>query len=424
MSHLPHQLAEPFLPSHSRLRLPSSFWAAGLRHLGFDPLRHVPTNVHRSMGTGIVRFSKRENDFSDLDAIHEVTHFFNLQLFDPTVSSSPSIAQRLFALMTDESKHKETYEMGKFFKDDPDDIALTSDVPKHKEFPRMFAPGFSINYLANLELVMRKVFHNFESAPTAFGQFFDMVYAPDHPYQTTIKSIMSVSPSPPQADHVKNCVESRRASMVAGEAHAQDILQIILDHRDGTTGEPITNKEIGVRARIFLLAGSETTSNMMGSMLLFLLKNPAALDRPRKELDASTVRTDIELPEKGHDGKARTVFIPKGTVIRANAYVAQRNPSEEEAFTFSPSDRKEEVAGDIVAEHDGPGMLNQRAFMPFSVGSRWDCLRRNFAWNKIGIVLGHLLRRFDVIPQFDVNDTIEGKEFGMLSVGRKGRMPV
>lgn len=76
-------------------------------------------------------------------------------------------------------------------------------------------------------------------------------------------------------------------------ARRDDILQILIDtqhaheHEDRLTAEAIASETV-----LFLIAGSETTSNTSGFALIELLRHPDKLAKLREEIDALPVGED------------------------------------------------------------------------------------------------------------------------------------
>ncbi|KXS13392.1 cytochrome P450 [Gonapodya prolifera JEL478] len=191
--------------------------------------------------------------------------------------------------------------------------------------------------------------------------------------------------------------------------------------QDAETQRPLTDTEIAVHVRLFLLAGVETTANAMAWKLLFLIRNPAALMRLRDDLDAAfpdgmthplalsklkaipwlnacvkeTLRLKPILPAMFRIAKADTDLSRRGIGFRRGHFLGRMRVLriETQVSTFLnarsgarrlPRKRRRRsrrhthskgggcIRKGISAEqeHSGPAMLNQRAYMPFSVGSR------------------------------------------------------
>lgn len=71
------------------------------------------------------------------------------------------------------------------------------------------------------------------------------------------------------------------------KARRNDILQILIDTQQAKEADDrLTAHAIAHETVLFLIAGSETTSNTTGFAIYELLKNPHTLDALRAEIDA------------------------------------------------------------------------------------------------------------------------------------------
>ncbi|KXS12893.1 cytochrome P450 [Gonapodya prolifera JEL478] len=196
-----------------------------------------------------------------------------------------------------------------------------------------------------------------------------------------------------QTDHIDHCLSTRRSLNEKKETGA-DILQWTMDQ--GKAGN-LDEKEVKSMARTMLGAGSKTTANSMTSATALLLQQPETLAKLRKELDEAFPHLSLPLPlEKLKRLPYLDAVLHETMRLRA--------------------DNKEEG-------HWGkPVMLNKNAFMPFSLGTR-DCIGKTFAWNELRVVIGHIVRRFDLEAGFDVSE-IEGADFMTWQVKRPDGLPV
>ncbi|KAJ3334879.1 hypothetical protein HDU93_007123, partial [Gonapodya sp. JEL0774] len=261
-----------------------------------------------------------------------------------------------------------------------------------------------------------------------------------------------------------------------------DILQMLLDYRDPETGGKLTPPEIATTTSIFNAAGSETTANSMTWVTYFLVKYPSVMAKLQRELDAAfpdglTEQLELaklkslpyldavikeamrmrpvapgiarEAPEDtvftvhGPDGNQSQVFLPAGTLIEVSFFSIHRSPQIwlrpddflPERWLEGSANTQDEEAWGVQAQHKDaivdkssatwgkPKMVNRDAFWPFSAGSR-DCIGKNFALNEMRIILGHLVRRFDLVAGFDTGEEIEGATFITLSADKKGGLQV
>ncbi|KAJ3335237.1 hypothetical protein HDU93_006089 [Gonapodya sp. JEL0774] len=280
-------------------------------------------------------------------------------------------------------------------------------------------------------------------------------------------------------------VISTRKQLNAQGKRREDILQMLLDYKDDD-GDVMTPEEIGTSVNIFVIAGSETTANSMAWFVYFMLKNPQAMQKLQAELDSAfphgltstlnleklktlpyfdacikesmrlkpvapvilrEVTEDTMMKVTAPNGSVKQHRIPAGTKLNVAIYAVHRSdkiwlrpleflperwlepsgagPAEEEAWGVLPESARS--ATDSKSAHRAmygePKMLaKEGGFITFSMGSR-DCIGKNFAWNEMRTVLGHMFRRFDLEPLFDTSKEIEGQSFITLGVG-KGGLPV
>lgn len=84
---------------------------------------------------------------------------------------------------------------------------------------------------------------------------------------------------------MKNIILER---LQGGEkARRDDILQILIDTQHASSDEDrLTAEAIANETVLFLVAGSETTSNTSGFAVIELLRHPDKLEKLRREIDA------------------------------------------------------------------------------------------------------------------------------------------
>ncbi|KXS09665.1 cytochrome P450 [Gonapodya prolifera JEL478] len=444
--------------------------------------------------------------------------------------ADPQLAHQI--MKTDDlPKPERMYSKFKLLPTDPDTILTTSSRELHKMLRKLSTPAFSIKYLNNLEPYMFSVWESFEkkvlSLPstgngwrsvdmldyfhkmaadiigeTAFGSSFGMVESGHHAFLEARRSMLHfavqkrIFPFLTLIDHrllpigkslsmhqnlLKDTVSNRVALNGSGQRR-NDILQMLLDHRDPDTGESFDKAQIATSISLFNDAGSETTGNAMTWVLYFLLKYPDAKAKLQAELDAafpdglnsqmmlSTLKTlpfldaviketlrlrpvaptiarefteDMVVQVHEVDGSARSVHIPAGTWCDISFYAIHRSSQlwlrAEEFYPerwiegSASSTQEEEVSGASQTKAEAnnssravwgtPKLVNRDAFWPFSAGTR-DCIGKNFAYNEMRILLGHLVRRFDIVAGFDTHTEVEGASYITLSVNMKGGLPV
>jgi cytochrome P450 len=130
--------------------------------------------------------------------------------------------------------------------------------------------------------------------------------------------------------------------------HRQDILQYLIDTLKAESADDRLNvDDIINEVVLFLIAGSETTSNTTGFLFLEMLRNPGAFEKLQREVE------DINL-EDGH-------VIFKHSQVKTLPYL---NASIDEALRMHPANpgsMPRKVISDIV--------LGGKLFIPKDVGA-------------------------------------------------------
>ncbi|KAI8071386.1 cytochrome P450 [Gongronella butleri] len=367
-------------------------------------------------------------------------------------------------LSQDDLQKGEVYDS--FKKNDTHTLFSTRDKAFHKNQRRLISPAFSIKYLNSLEELMHEVmstmlkrvssqvdanggkatsvdvWHMWQTlaldtiGTTAFGQSFNMIENDSHPVPDCIAREMrlaswaanhpflvklltfgrTIKTNPIILDFMGKVIKER----IESGKRRNDILQILLDTKESSNpNDRLSDIAIITETVLFLIAGSETTSNTLGFAIIELLRHPSALKRLQEEVDT------LELPENGvfrheqvktlpylnavinetlrldamaansieriadHDvmlgGK---LFIPKGTSVAANVYHAHLNDKYwPNASSFEPERWLP----------DAPVPAATDVFFPFSIGSR-NCVGMNFAKIEMRLGLASFLRHFDIAP--------------------------
>ena len=138
---------------------------------------------------------------------------------------------------------------------------------------------------------------------TSFGGSFELTRSDDTKLRNAFKTRMmksaldtqlpwlkylpfAPSPKSPEMDElIATIVSKRRKAMQAGE-EKKDLLQIFLDAHDAHP-EEFTEKHIYDEMRLFMIAGSDTTSSTATFTLIQLLGNPEKLKLLLKEIDTA-----------------------------------------------------------------------------------------------------------------------------------------
>ncbi|KAI9499056.1 cytochrome P450 [Zychaea mexicana] len=372
-------------------------------------------------------------------------------------------------------------------------LLSATDKVFHKQRRRVVSPAFSVKYLNSLEPYMlntadtfirsidREITNSKRSdgygqvdiwillhylaldiiGETAFGQTFHLLdgddhivpatiareletvsYIMTHPVMGLIKALLSFSDLSKNKRRLKEFMtKSIMERLKGGEKDRRnDILQILIDTQHANeTEDRLTAEAIAQETILFLVAGSETTSNTIGFAIIELLKNPHALATLRKEVDSiesedgqklftndqlkqlpylnaiinETMRINpiavvgLERITDRDTILAGRLYVPKGTQVRCNIYSTHLNPKYwPEPTKFKPERWLDD--SDIPAD--------QEAFYPFSAGSR-NCIGKGFAQQEMRLTIASLVRLYDfeAIPA-EMKASDERTSFVTLSV--------
>jgi cytochrome P450 len=210
-------------------------------------------------------------------------------------------------------------------------------------------------------------------------------------------------------------VDERRVQSRSGpeEEQEDDLLSLLLYAQDEETGEGMSDKQLRDELMTLLIAGHETTSNLLSWVFYILSKHPDVRDRLHAELDqvlggrppeAGDLRrlsyTKMVLEEtlrlyppawiSNRSSREPDVIcgyhIPAKTFIAFSPYVIHRHPDFwPEPETFDP-------------ERFAPGEDSARpryAYIPFGGGPHL-CIGRDFAMMEATLVVATVLQHVDL----------------------------
>jgi cytochrome P450 / NADPH-cytochrome P450 reductase len=215
---------------------------------------------------------------------------------------------------------------------------------------------------------------------------------------------------------VDSVIQERRASGAAGQ---RDLLSLMLDGADPKTGEQLTDENIRQQVITFLIAGHETTSGLLSFAIYNLLQDPAVMAAARAEADAvlgdgaPTFEQVRQLKFIGQILKeslrlwptapAFAVYPAEDTLlagkykIRAGEGVTVLIPMlHRDPLLWPDPERFDPSRFTPEAEAARPSY----AFKPFGNGQR-ACIGNQFALQEATLVLGMILRRFELIDHTD-----------------------
>ena len=214
----------------------------------------------------------------------------------------------------------------------------------------------------------------------------------------------------------------RTASLCGGGADLLDLLLSAVDDE----GQPFTDQEIKEQSLAFVLAGSETTGNLMVWMLYVLMTNEHVLQACCEEIDRilpnGTEPTNEHLSElvvceavinetlrlhppvpffarhcvREHTiGTERPIRIPKGATVVINSNVLHRRSdlwSRPLEFDYTRWMRDPKTGLK-------PKLSHPFAYIPFAAGPR-NCIGQHFALLEAKIMLAMFVQRcsFELVP--------------------------
>ncbi|BDH06187.1 cytochrome P450 [Streptomyces seoulensis] len=197
-----------------------------------------------------------------------------------------------------------------------------------------------------------------------------------------------------------------------------DLLDRMLETAHPETGERLSAENVRKQVITFLVAGHETTSGALSFALYYLAGHPEIAARARAEVD----RVWGDTPEPGYDQVARLRHLRRvldeSLRLWPTAPAFAREATEDTvlagehpvrrggwALVLTPMlHRDPEVWGEDAERFD-PDRFDAKAvrarpphtFKPFGTGAR-ACVGRQFALHEATLVLGLLLRRYELRP--------------------------
>ncbi|OWR29606.1 NADPH--cytochrome reductase [Saccharibacillus sp. O23] len=230
---------------------------------------------------------------------------------------------------------------------------------------------------------------------------------------------------------VDKIVKERRERGDQGE---KDLLNNMLGGQDPDTGESLSDENIRYQIITFLIAGHETTSGLLSFALYFLLHHPDALRKAQEEVDG--ILTDSAAPTYKQVREMKYIRMILSETLRlwptAPAFslrakedtnLAGRYPmaAGEAVNVLIPVLHRDKSAwGDDVEafrpeRFEDPSKIPDDAYKPFGNGQR-ACIGQQFALHEATLVLGMLLRHFDIVDgakyELKVKETLTLKPDG------------
>ncbi|GGV39324.1 cytochrome P450 [Streptomyces griseoflavus] len=216
-------------------------------------------------------------------------------------------------------------------------------------------------------------------------------------------------------DHIVDEVVRVRRAGGRGDG---DLLDRMLETAHPQTGERLSAENVRRQVITFLVAGHETTSGALSFALHYLSREPGVAARARAEVDR--VWGDTAAPGYEQVAKLRYVRRVLDESLRlwptAPAFAREatrdtvlggEHPMRRGAWTLvlTPMLHRDPAVWGADAERFDPDRFDAAAvrsrpahvFKPFGTGAR-ACIGRQFALHEATLVLGLLLRRYDLSP--------------------------
>lgn len=212
---------------------------------------------------------------------------------------------------------------------------------------------------------------------------------------------------------VDDLVRTRRTASGDG-----DLLDRMLETAHPETGERLSAENVRRQVITFLVAGHETTSGALSFALHYLARHPDIAARARAEVDRVWGDTDVP----GYDQVAKLRYVrrvldeslrlwPTAPAYAREALrdteLAGKHPMRQGAWTLILTSmlHRDPAAWGADAERFDPDRFEAKAvrsrpphtFKPFGTGAR-ACIGRQFALHEATLVLGLLLRRYELRP--------------------------
>jgi len=198
-----------------------------------------------------------------------------------------------------------------------------------------------------------------------------------------------------------------------GNSNHKDFIWYILKQREK---HDLKQDEIIVNSALFIVAGSETTANLLSGLIARLIWNPDKYRKLVEEIRSSfkdesevnyenlskltylnaCIEEGLRIHPPVPTGLLRTVpaggdtidehFVPEGTSVAVSSWAAAHNPANfREPDSYIPERW-------LDKEFDTD---YKKAAQPFSLGPR-GCIGRHLSYLEMRLILGRLLWNFDV----------------------------
>ncbi|MFI1164675.1 cytochrome P450 [Streptomyces sp. NPDC020801] len=213
---------------------------------------------------------------------------------------------------------------------------------------------------------------------------------------------------------VDDLVGARRTA--GGGGGTGDLLDRMLEVAHPETGERLSPENVRRQVITFLVAGHETTSGALSFALHYLARHPEVSARARAEIE----RVWGDAPAPGYEQVAKLRYLRRvldeslrlwptapafAREARQDTVLAGKHPMRPGAWALvlTPMLHRDPEVWGADAERFDPDRFDAQAvrarpphvFKPFGTGAR-ACIGRQFALHEATLVLGLLLRRYEL----------------------------
>ncbi|XP_056318903.1 cytochrome P450 2F2-like [Danio aesculapii] len=224
-------------------------------------------------------------------------------------------------------------------------------------------------------------------------------------------------------NHVLKVVEEHKKSRVAGEP--RDLIDYYLEEMNKKADQRTTFDESQMVTLLFdlFIAGTETTSNTLRTLTLYLMTHTHIQEQCQREIDEVLgARDHVTYEDRNamhfvqaviHEGQRIADIVPLSMFHTARTDTQLRGYSIPKGTIIIPylsSSLREESQWKFPHEFNPQNFLNEKrefvkndAFMPFSAGPR-VCLGENLARMELFLILVTVLRRFRLVWPMDAGE--------------------
>jgi len=229
------------------------------------------------------------------------------------------------------------------------------------------------------------------------------------------------------AEKARELIKKKRERGDAGESSRSDLMELLVNASQSE--EEIDDTFIVDEAKTFLLAGHETTSNLLAWAAYYVSVNPEVMKKAREEIDSVLGAFDpSNVPKMGADEVAKLRYIKAileetQRMMPIVPSLAPRQTAEDVVLAGKLIPKGTELAVFATVNHftqwENPNKFIPDRFMPgaeetkrhpysyipFSAGPR-NCIGQKFAIQEAVVVLAKLLQKFDIDSQGQTPSTL------------------